>query len=392
MQIQVDYDPFVKTLGVVKSVLNDKAIKEEARKIILKLDPSEGQVKVMAFTVGATCKAALDCEILSEEGGDTIQLKSAELDKILSAFANMSSTRASKVEFETLPNSRVRVIVHEEPLDEEHTELANSSVFYKVNLDVREQHLAEIEKEFPEEEADSLESKDLAIFLSTLLPIMSSDMGQQTAGTLNFDAEYVYVFASTVGMMANTLPDSLKGVALTFNSVQLLNRILSENDSVEVVLNGPYVSVLAGSYQANLRHQRVREGRLSKILQSDSTDRGVVVNRPYLRDVLKRAEISDNKVSLLVKSEDELEISAEGFNQVIPLEQCKPEAVGEGFKVAIKFLFDSILGDDGVFDKVLFMYLVPDKRMTRVTFSDSTGIWKSTFGAEKLKVSPKEDK
>lgn len=129
-----------------------------------------------------------------------------------------------------------------------------------------------------------------------------------------------------------------------------------------------------------MRYQKVKIN-YSMYASKRSKDKGFVVDRLYLKDVLKRMSTVEPSGVFKVEG-DELFVSNNNFNQTIPLNN-KKEAEGLSFNIFTSVLEKAILGKDDVFTGDLFIYFVDTVRGYLVFLSDGSGAWFSSIQVTK---------
>lgn len=387
MRISVNYQDLVTSVDIVKLAL--KGIKaNDVNKTVLISVPDEGdRAYVQAYTSVASCRTLIDIENFSEEGevsSGNIQLKDADLEGILSSFSNMSQTHATSVEFETLENARVKITVHEEANDpEENGDLTNVSDFFKPNLTVHLNQEKELLKEFPTD-VEEVDSESILFNLALLKPLMGKD---QATAFISFGKKWNFVSGTTTGIVPSNLPDNLRDFSLTESNVGLVERLCLENPTVEVSKEDGSLCIRSGEYESFLRFMLPKEEQVSRLMENLSKNKGVVVNRRYLKDTIRRVQASDssNTKMILTVNPENIEVSTESFKQTVPVKSIRGIEEPHPFAVPINFFLSTILGDDASFDDNLFMYFLEVGRSWIVYVTDSSGKWVSTFSTSQVK-------
>ena len=103
-------------------------------------------------------------------------------------------------------------------------------------------------------------------------------------------------------------------------------------------------------------------------------DVGIVVDRFYLKDVLRRMGNISTDGTMRVSGED-LIVENNNFQQVIPLIKAKEGAERVAFKVSIYAITSAILGKDDVFKNDVFIYLIPKAHGYMLYMMDNSGAW-----------------
>lgn len=378
MKAKVSYSELSTVLGYVNTILSDKTVDDKMKNVIFLVEKDE--VTVVGYSALTFARTRMnDVETEGVEGNWDFQVKSADLNKIISSYNSLYKTKVNYIEFEKNPsNNKIRVIVHEEAINEEDARLAQTSRFNLDNIPILDSVNKEIHMEFPSD-PDSILSGDLLLYIDSLFPLMSNDSASSLVSKLNFSADYIFVTASYISsFFVNKLPDSFKGLTLGYSSVNFLKRLCEGVESIDVQRIDRYLCIQSGMTEAFLKYQNVRV-RHEPYVKRMNTDNGIVLDRLYLKDVLKRMMVSSQDGVAQMKDLG-LEVSNDGFMQVIPVNNKKGDVDNLKFKISVPVLVKTIVGDDSVFPDQLFLYFVktgPTGYMLYV--KDATGGWFSTI-------------
>lgn len=376
MKVKVSYADLLSVLGYVNTILSDKAVAEQMKNVIFLAE--EDNVSVVGWSPLTFSKTKIDsAEVEDVEGSWDFQVKAGDLNKIMSCFTSLYKTKVEEVVLAKEKN-KIKVSIHEEPLKEEDANLAQTSTFLLDDVPIMKSVSEEIHMDFPED-TESILSNDLLLYIDSLFPLMANDSSNSLISKLNFTEDYIFVMASYVSsFFINKLPDAFKGLTLGYSSVNFLKKLCDSSESIDVQRVDRFLCIESGTTQAFLKYQKVKvkaDGHIKRM----SKDNGIVLDRLYLKDVLKRMMFSsqDGVVQML---EDGLEVSNDGFTQIIPLTNRKGDVDSIKFKVSVPMLAKTIVGDDGVFPEELYIYFV--KTMNNgysLYVKDSTGAWFSTM-------------
>ena len=388
MKLRIPFDILVNNLDYVSTVVEDKLLDDSMRNIIFKLT-SKG-VCLIGYNSIAICKTHLqegdyrvefmEGDLKSSEEGEVmyIQVKSKELNNFLSTFKSLNKTKPSDVLFETI-NAKIRLTVFEEPVDEMDTRLSQPSVWVFDNIVVKENVLKEINQKI-EEGGQSIQSLDILLYLTTLLPLLSDEGGNSLPSKMHFSKDYVYVMPKMFAtLFTNVLPEAFQDVVFSYSALNFLKKVLDHNEVVSVNKTATHVTLVTDTSAALLRYttkmpdQKVYQNAVKK-------DNGVGLDKLYLKDVLKRLSISNESVTITVKAlEEVMEVKNSKFSQVIPLTQVKGmEGLGNVvFKLTPEILNKAVIGDNsGAFPDELFLYIVPQQTSGyTLVFADATSSW-----------------
>ena len=372
MKVKLDFKELASVLGYVNTVINDKTVDEKLKNVIFLV--KEDDVTVVGYTPITFSRTRL--ENVSTEGvtGDwSFQVKASELNKIISSYSNLFKTVVKEIEFVN-KDSKVMLVVHEEAIEEKDSRLSQTGRFLLNNIAISDFIRKEISMEYPSD-SDTVMTSDLLVYLDSLFPLM--DTG--ASGKLYFGEEYVFVISQAVSTFFNNrLPSAFSGIALGYSSVNFLKRLCDGVEVVSVHKNNHYLCIQSGLTEAFMKYQGVKVN-INMYTSNMNTDNGIVLDRLYLKDVLKRMLVSstDGNVSL---TDDGLEVSNEDFNQIIPINNMKGDLGGLKFKISVPLFVKIIVGDDSFFAEELFLYFVKKGPRNYIIYvKDKSDGWFSTI-------------
>lgn len=388
MKFSVGYDKLKEVLDFPNVVISDKIVEEKMRNIIFKV--RSGGVTAIGYNSLTFVKCPLDSVEVSDvaEDGYDFQVKASDLNKIVSSFSNMSKTRVSTVDFEQ-DGVRIKVTVHEEAKKEEDARLAKGGVFRLECPPIISNINKETNLAFPES-SDGVVSDELLFYLDSLFPLLINDNANGSGSKMNFADDYVFVTSSVAsGFFKNRLPESFKGITLGYSSINILKKMCGVADNLIVSQLDNYMCVQAEGIEAFLKFQKVRpihKMYIKRISKEDgetiNRDTGVLVDRLYLKDVLRRMGNMDSNGE--VRISEDLEVTNSNFNQIIPIVKKKGDVEGVGFKISVPVIEKCILGSDGVFSDGLFIYLIETGRGYSLIMSDKSNVWFSLVQVTKI--------
>lgn len=381
MKITVAYEELVRVLGFVNTVLSDKSVDDKMKNVIFLV--KNDSVKVVGYnplTFSRTELEKAEVEDVNEEGW-VFQVKAAGLNKVLSSFSSLYKTEVSKLEF-TEDGVKIRLTVFEEAKDEADSRLSQESSFLLENITILSNVLKEVNLEFPED-VSVLDSAELFLYIDSLYPLMSNESSSVNASKLNFADDYVFVLTGYMSSyFKNKLPDAFKDLTLSFSSVNFLKKLTSDVENIGVSKQEKYLCIDGGNTEAFLRYQKIKI-RYKQYIEGMSKDLGIVVDRLYLKDVLKRMSNMSDTGRMSITNDGMLYVETDKFSQEIPLVNVKEGTSGVSFNVSIANLEKAIIGRDDSFFEDVFIYFVPSARGYRVYIKDKTGAWLSNIQVTK---------
>ena len=370
----LDYDNLVYLLDNATSVTSDSTLKD-ADKTIFFLIKDEGESIAVAKNSDLFIRVKFTPELVKEAGN--VQVNSSELSKILGTFSNLSRTRVESIEFK-VHKSKVQVIVHESALDEDYQDFAGDTSYSLDSINIKEKTLQDISVEFDDENAVDVDSMELDIVLSTLLPIMDSKKGLNN-NQIHFASDQIFVMDNRSQIFyKNILPEVFSNSSFRYTSVAYMRKLIQTSNHLRVVISGNKFAIRSesGEVEAYINQLGVRFN-YKPTLEKITKENGIILDRAFLKDIIRRLSImgSDPKVSI---QEDGVHITTESFSRVIPISNSKGNVEGMEFKVNSSLLASMIIGDDSVMSNNLFLYLEPVKpRGIQLTISDDSGAFLS---------------
>ena len=369
----LDYNTLTYLLDNATSVTSDSALKD-ADKTIFFLVNNDGESIAVAKNSDLFIRVKFTPELVKEAGN--VQLNSSELSKILGTFSSLSRTRVESVEFK-VNNSKVQVIVHEVALDEGYEEFAGDTSYSLDSIKIKEKTLQDISAEFDDENAVDVDSMELDIVLSTLMPIMDSKKGLNN-NQIHFASDQIFVMDNRSQVFyKNILPEVFGNSAFRYTSVAYMRKMIQTSNHLRVVISGNKFAIRSenGEIEAYINQLGVRFN-YKPTLEGITKENGIVLDRAFLKDIIRRLSImgSDPKVSI---QEDGVHITTESFSRVIPIMNSKGNVEGIEFKVNSSLLSSMIIGDDSVMSNDLFLYFERATRGIQLTISDDSGAFLS---------------
>lgn len=375
MKISLKYDELVETLGFATTVLNDKSVEDKMKNVIFLVDSNN--VKVVgynAFTFSRTEIENVSVEDIPGNGWQ-FQVRSANLLKILSSFSSLSKTRVDDVDFEE-DGVKIKISIHENAIKEEDSRLSQTCVFHMENIPIMNNVMKDINMEFPED-VELVDGADLSLYLESLLPLMSNDSASKNESKLNFASDYVFVMSAQMSAyFKNKLPEAFKGLTLSYSSVNFLKKLTEGSNDINICRIEKYLCIQSNNTEAFMRYQNIKI-KYQAYLQRLNKNKGIVVDRLYLKDVLRRMSNISPDGKMTITDTGILEVSNSNFYQEIPLIKVKEGTAGISFNVSVSFLERAIVGKDEVLSEELFMYFVPTARGYSIFLLDKTGAWLS---------------
>lgn len=379
MKVTLSFDEFTSKMGYMNSILSDKSVEEKLKNLIFIVEGNE--LRLVAYNAFTFVRSTFEDTEIDLDGRDkwNFQIKASEVNKIISAFSNLYKTQVKRIEFSE-EGVRIKLLVHEVAKDEADSRLNRDSEFLFESAPLLPKIEEEIKMQFPES-VDMLSSADMLLYLDSLFPLITNDTANSLGSKINFADDYVFVVSAAMSsFMVNKLPEAFHDLCLTYSSSGFLKKMSESSENIGVAKIDKYLCIQEGNTEAFMRYQKVKIN-YSMYVSKRSKDKGFVVDRLYLKDVLKRMSTVEPSGVFKVEG-DELFVSNNNFNQTIPLNN-KKEADGLSFNIFTSVLEKAILGKDDVFTGDLFIYFVDTVRGYLVFLSDGSGAWFSSIQVTK---------
>lgn len=379
MKVSVDFKELLNALSFSNVILSDKSVDDKMKSVIFKV--GKDSVSVVGYNPLTLSKVELETvTVVGVDEDWEFQVRASELNKILASFNSLYKTKVNSLDFEK-DGVKIKLTVHEEALEEEDSRLSQNSVFLLENAPILSNIKKDIQMTMPDD-CDTISSGDLLIYVDSLFPILDNSTVNGMGSKLNFMDDYVFVISSYASaFFVNKLPDAFKELTLGYSSVSFLKKLCESVEEVIISKTENHLCIQAGNVEAFMRYQKVKV-KYQVYVQKMSKDVGIVVDRLYLKDVLKRMGNLSNDGKMIVG--EDLEVVNSSFNQMVPIVNKKEGSDGVSFKFSVPFIEKCIIGSDSVFTGDIFMYFVDSGRGYILYLMDKSGTWFSSVRVSKV--------
>lgn len=394
-------------LSIGRTILGDKAASADSKFTVFTAS-ADGDVSFAVYTPLGIVRKALDVTDADIEGtGWQFFVNFNDIAKIADVFGNLSITRVDSITF-SQHERVVQVEVNEIPAsDDIGNEYSNTTV-YRINaLGTHTQSAEAVSREVPEP-ASEINAFQMTLIFKSLMPVMSHDANASASSNMFMTDKHIYVQNSTMfSLFENTLPKELygEGTAFSYTTVSALRAmgelVLSDaapDELSEASLPLSIIETSAGRIEYFVvSHGGVdlfikpRSNKLPSIeklvapMSDEGTgkDTGIVVNRQYFENILKRLAFDDKNAVFSMSSEEHRMIAeTKAIKQPVPLANFRGDIDDIEFRTAPAVLSKAILGDTSTFSEVsenLFLYFaVSGKRRGYTLYvMDESGAWMS---------------
>ena len=385
MKLKCSFDSLTGTLSGVSSVVEDAMSSEVMKNIIFRVH-KDHKVDLIGINQVITYRINLpegdyETEFDEAEFKDSevyyMQVKSKELTAFLNTFKSVRRTRVTDVIIEPV-GVKIKVTVLEEDLDGDGK---HKSAWLFDNIPIKPNLLESISLKYPEDNIALVDTTSILFYTANLLPIMQNG-SVALYSRLTFGGDKVVAFTASFNtLMTNVLPDTLKGISLTYRAIAFMKNVICNVPSVEVSRTDRHLCFRTDNAEAFIIYDtRMADYRM--YLDMFKKDHAIVLDRKYFKDVLKRLSIVNDSVEFKISSSENIvSVKNSKFGQDIPILQTKGmDELGEvKFKILPDILDKAVIGDDSQFSDIIFLYLVPQQNGSSVLiFADDSGMWYST--------------
>lgn len=399
MIIKMSFETLESGLSMVSNIISDKAVPEDLKNVVFWV--KDGKVRFAGFNSDIVSATNVDAtvEYVDGDGQETlVQLKAKDVMDVVNSFKGLKRTKVVGVEFHIKENEAV-LHVNEAPIDEEMNfaeEYNQTSKFRITKPRIKEIVKNEIQKINMDVDGTPFDSAELLVYISALLPTVIKETREST-NNIMFGDDHVYtVLAPYTAVMPNKLPEALRGFRLKNSVVNFLKNFISEAETFifhkEEMGNGGVILTI----KVNESVAVIKCADMSRAFDITNfvtiPSNGVVVDKEYLIDVLKRMSLSGDAAFVEVTitpnegggSTGTMKVVSKTMTQSIPIIKAK----GEGtypFSIRADLLSSLIFSHATFFDENIFFYFENnDKGGITLACTDNTQMWQTKM----LNISP----
>ena len=390
MRLSTSYEVLTGTLSNIASVVEDSLSSEEMRNVIFAC--SETEMKMIGVNQLITYRKRIelgdfrvvfsDEDKLHDDGLFYFQLNSKELTGFLNSFKGMRKTKPSDVVFETKHGGiKIELTVVEDSLAD--AGVKNVSQWTFDNMAINRSVFAELSRQLPDANAkwSTVATKNILGYVANMLPIMTSEGNSTLYNILTFGDDFVVAFNQRFNtLMQNVLPDEFKGISLNYRAVAFMKSVICNSDMVDVSRTETQLVFKTADSEAFVKFL-TRLPAYKMFVESYKEDHGIVIDRQYFKDVLKRLALVNENITLVIDGVNgKITVSNTKFRQQVDILQSKAmEELGEvHLKVRPQVFQQAIVGDDNQFGDELCIYFVKGENGGYTTiFTDLSKSWMS---------------
>lgn len=382
MIITMSFETLTSTMTKVSSIVSDKLLQEDFKNVIFWVKNGELYSSAYGGIVSSATKT--DADVSVKEGEHFVQLKAKDIMDIMKTFIGLKRTVVSKVEFHIGENDAL-MYLYEEPVSDDLAFADNYRQVSKFRITkprMKDIVKSEIQKIATNTEGTVVNTGDLLVYVNALYPTIANETRESTYN-LMFGDEYIYtVPAQYAAIMPNRLPEVFRGFRLSNSMVNFLRNFIGTEEQFtiakEVAQGGMVIlTVTAGSSVATIKCPDMsRAFDITNFMTIPET--GVVVDKGYLKDVLKRMSLGNEPAQITIVVENgvgNMSVITKTMTQQIPVLKAK----GQGqfsFQIRAELLSNLIFSHADYFDENVYLYLeINERGNITLAVKDKLDIW-----------------
>lgn len=401
MKVTFNYEKLLENLTDLSLVVEDVMSGEDMKNIIFRF--TKDNITLVGINQLVTFKRVLTSDIynleiddkeLEKDGVAYMQIKSKELIGYLNSYKALRRTEVEDVELSLVNDLTVVCKVSERSTED--GQIYVSSYNFS-NVPIKPNILSKINLTAPDEIAgDVIPMVDILLYTKNMLPLMKNDTGLFGQLVFGEDGVVVAFNAAFNTFMYNKLPASFNGIKLSYRAISFIDKIFSTGTELVAKKLDKYLYLY--SEGTNSEAFITFDGRLPNYSVTKDLfvkDHAFVLDRVYLKDILKRLSLVNESVEFRVKCEEDIiEVKNSKFRQTIPI--LNKKALEEYTQINFKILPDTlnkvIIGDDAEFSPNVNIYYCPlSNNDAMLVFTDSSSpdgvhqYWFSTVSIKPFK-------
>lgn len=386
MNISTSFEELDSAMLTVTSIVSDKMLSEDLKNVIVWI--KDGVVRFAAYNgniISAT-EVGASLEGVGNEEEHFFQLKAKDINDVVASLKGLKRTKVDRVTFEIKENEAL-MHIFETALDEEmvNAESYNQESKFRIQKPrLKDAIRNEVQKVNIAVEGSHITAVDVLLYINSLYPTVMKETRESTNNVL-FGKEHVYtMLPSYSAVLQNKLPEVLSGFRLKNSVVNFLKNFIAGFDSFSIDKedkgNGMIIlTVRAGNSVAEIKCADMsRAFDMTNFITTPSN--GIVVDKAYLIDVLKRMSLSSEAAFVeinIANGSGDMKVLSKAMTQNIPVIKAK----GEGsfaFSIRPELLSNVIFSHIQGLDENVFLYLENgDKNNVVLAVKDNTELWQT---------------
>lgn len=386
MKIKVSFEVLEESMVTVSSIVSDKALQEDLKNVIVWV--KDGKTRFAAYNGNISSATVVDAEVTFE--GEPvevfIQLKAKDINDVVASFKGLKRTKVSHVEFDIKENEAI-MHVFEEAIDEnqsnasEYTQESKFRIIKPRLKDVVKNSIQEIKTDV---EGVSIPSVDLLLFINALYPTVAKETRESTNNVL-FGTEHIYsVLAPYSAIMQNKLPEVLSGFRLQNSVVNFVKNFIQGVESFAIDKDDKGNGMVILTLKVNESVAVIKCADMKRAFDMTNMitkpENGIVVDKAYLIDVLKRMSLSSEPASVEIQVKEgvgALKIVSKNMTQNVPVIKSKGEGLFS-FTIRAELLSNLIFSHATFLGESVYLYLEHgDRNNVIMAVLDNTELWQT---------------
>ena len=377
MKVKMSVEDLNKELVTLKMLFDNGAIPEDQKNLIFWA--SKDGFKVIARNSSIDCICSVKAEVEAELD-EMVHVRYKELDTVLNAFKSLSMTKATDISFDFLERA-INVVVFEEPID---TEYEFADKLYRQNrftLSLVRAVTDSVKKELLDvsfsDEGTPVNGEDILKYFNALIPTVRDVKQAGVATRFNVVGEYMYTTPQQfVAVMRNDIKEfadfiltkaSAEFVRVFFSNEPVTNVYIQENSN-----GSKMIRLTNGGSCALVKAQGVANA-FDITRYVDMPKDGVVVDKKYFCDVLRRLTDSKEAVKFII-TPDEIVLRQSRAELAVPVIMNRlPDGFDKvSISIALATLQNIVFAHFIAGDKLFVYFTEGNNNKLDVTFTDDS--------------------
>lgn len=399
MIITMGFEALKEAMGTISSIVENKNINEDSKNVVIW--HKEGVTRFSAYNGNVVGATPVESTIVGAPEGEElfIQLKAKDINDVIDSFKGLTRTVVSSVRFEIKDKEAIMHVFEKasEDVEEENAEEYAQESKFRINQPRLQQIVRNSIREInTEAEGVTIPSDIMLEYIGALLPTVSKEVRDSTSHVMfgndllyTLTGAYGTVMPNKLGVVVDAPVEAVSGFRLKNTVVSFIKGFISNSESFTLLKEDKGVgSVLltlrvGGSVAVIKCPDMSRAYNMTNyaITPENEPKNGVVIDKMYFVDVLKRMSLGDAETQVeisIVEGEGQMKVLSKTMNQMIPVIQTKGEGVFS-FKMKSELLSNVILSHLRGFGDKVFMYLEqnPSNNKLVLVVRDDTSLWQT---------------
>lgn len=411
MLISASYAAVDNAMETISSIVSDRFQRDDMKNVIFWV--KGGQTR-MCMTDGANGNIVSVTEVYGnvefEEGEDPSfeyfhQLRAKDILDVMGTYKGLKRTKVEGVEFELRQNQAIMRVSEIGADTDDNTGLFDQKSSFRVTkVPMRPAIERVISGVNLDVEGEVMEREDLCVYLNALLPTVSKE-SKENSMYIMFGDKYAYTtLPAYVAVVQNRLPDAFKGFKLQNAMANFIKGLVSNEAtfSFSKTSIGPGVVSLTfrtSSSIAVIKCPDMTHNNFNIESYVELPGNGVVLDKLYLMDVLKRASLHDPNIyiDISIEKDEAGNPTGQGTMQIISksMKQSVPVIMAKGagdfsFSINYTTLLNIIFAHATFFSNSVYIYCGEAENSNNIVLAcgDDSGLWNTKIaGVSKAKAS-----